>query len=105
MRERMAVRESGCKSPPKRSVSVGEITVPGISEFGIAPRPKLFSGSNMSIRDVHDSGILLIIVAAKEIKVRFRNHVRRGHGNVPVPGNIHAVSIIHAVIKIPGNWE
>ena len=55
------------------------------------------------VREVDYPGILLVIVPAKKIVFRFRDHVGGGYGNVLVPGDVDPFSVIDTVIKIASN--
>ena len=65
-------------------IGVGQIPIPRITEFMIAPCPLFFSGRNVVVRNMDDARLRFVIVAAKKIFLAAHAHVRRGHGNVGI---------------------
>ena len=102
---RLIVREHPGHQLYIRTIRIRQIPVPGVSEFGVAPRPKLLTGRNMVIRKMNDAGLLPMIVPAKEVVVGLGHHVRGRHRNVLVPGDVNTLSIVHSVIEVPCNRE
>ena len=54
------------------------------------------------IRHVENPRLPSVIIAAHEIVLGLFRHVRGGHGNIFIPGNIHALAIILLIID-PGS--
>ena len=69
-------------------IGVGQIAVPRVPEFVIAPGPLLLSGRDVMVGIMNDAGFRRVIVAAKEIFLRTHAHVGRGHGDVRVPAQV-----------------
>ncbi len=71
-----------------RSVVIGQIAIPRVAEFVIAPRPLFFAGRDVMIRKQDQAGALFVIVAAGKIFGRAHSHVAGRHGNVGVPTDV-----------------
>ena len=57
----------------------------------------------MVISHMKEARLFPVIVSSHKIIVRMSRHIGGGHGNVFVPGNIHAGAVIHFVIRSGGN--
>src|ERR1017187_7058636 len=56
----------------------------------------------MMVSAVDDACLLRVIVPTKEIVTRLRYHIRRGHRDILVPSQVHALGVIDPVIETPG---
>ena len=68
-----------------RAALVGEFAIPCVAEGMVAPRPLLLAGGNVAVGDVDEAAVRGVVIAAEEVVVRGAYHVRRRHGDVPVP--------------------
>jgi hypothetical protein len=65
-----------------------EVSIPGVAELVIAPRPLLLAGRNVVVGDVDNARLHLVIITAKEILLAAHAHVGSRHGNVGVKGKV-----------------
>ena len=70
------------------TVGIGEVAVPGIAEFVVAPGPLLLAGGDVVVGDMDQAGPFGMVVAAEEILLRAHAHVRGRHRDVGIPGEI-----------------
>src|SRR5215472_242875 len=71
-----------------RAVLVGEVPVPGVTKFVVAPRPLLLSRGDVMISDVDEASSTFVVVAAAKIFHRSDSHVAGGHRDVGVPSQV-----------------
>ena len=102
---RLVVAEHAGHQLDVGAVLVGQIAVPGLAEVAAAPGPLLLAGGDVVIGDVQDARAHAVIVAADEVVIAVRAHVARGHGDVPVAGDVHARAVVVLVIDARGDGE
>ncbi len=48
-------------------IGVGQVPIPGVAEFVVAPSPLFFARRDVMVGDVDEAGLRLVIIAAEEI--------------------------------------
>ena len=61
-----------------------EVSIPGVAELVIAPRPLLLAGRDVVVGDVDNARLRRVIVATEEILPAAHAHIGSWHGNVRV---------------------
>ena len=87
------------------AVRIRQIPIPGLAEVAAAPGPLLLSRGHMMVRHMEYTGLHAVVVAAHEVIVRALRHIRSGHRDVLVAGNVYALAVVVLVILSRGDGE
>ena len=87
------------------AVLVGEVPVPAFAKVAAAPGPLLFPRGDVVVRHVEQPGLAALVVVADEVVVRVGRHVRGGHLDVLVPGDVHPGGVVELVVFPRGDGE
>ena len=102
---RLVIREDAGHQLDVRTVLVRQIPVPGLAEITVSPGPLFFSGGNVVVRHVEKTCVQVFVKVPDEVVVRMCCHVRGGHFDVAVAGNVDALRIIVFIVFACGNGE
>ena len=88
-----------------RAVFVGEVAVPGAAEVAVAPGPLLFAGRHVVGGHMEHTGLSVVLVAALEVVARVDAHIRCGHLDVLVVGDVYSGRVVHLVVCAGSDGE
>ena len=88
-----------------RPILICQVPVPCLSKIPAPPCPLLLARGYVMIRNMQDSGLLLIIITAHKVKLALLRHIRSRYRNILIPRYIHTGAVIMFIIFTSSNWE
>ena len=88
-----------------RAVLIGQVTVPCLAEVAVAPCPLFLARRDMMVGHVQQAAAYIFFITAHKVIFGLDGHVRGGHGDILVFGDIHPCRVILLVIDSRSDGE